>query len=126
MPKGYKTKKVQAREAATEAYLEAEGLSAVRVLEEYRRLAFFDTRTLFDAAGNLKPMTELTQEQGAALASIEVIIKNAKAGDGVTDTVHKVRVWDKTRALEGLGKHFGLFKETLNVSGDLRIRWADQ
>ena len=47
-----------------------------------------------------------------------MIIKNARAGDGQhTDEVHKFRLWDKTRALEALAKHFGLVTERLEVSG---------
>ena len=50
---------------------------------------------------------------GAAVASVEVIIKNAKAGEGHTDAVHKIRFNSKTRALEVLCKHLG--KRSPNV-----------
>jgi phage terminase small subunit len=92
-------------------------LTADRVLEEYRRLAFADIRTFFDADGNLKPIQDLDDDQTAGLASLEVIIKNAEAGDGHTDKIHKFKLWDKTRALEALAKHFGLVTERLDVSG---------
>lgn len=100
-------------------------LTAVRTLEEMRRLAFSDIRGLFDAAGNLRPIHTLTAEQAACISSIEVIIKNAAAGDGVTDTVHKVRIWDKTKALDMLGKHFGLLIDKLEHVGELTIKWQD-
>lgn len=100
-------------------------LSRERVLEEMRRLAFSDIRTLFDDQGNLKPVHRLTADEAAALASVEVIVKNAQAGDGHTDTVHKIRVWDKTRTLEQLGKHFGILKESVDVSGGLTLSWQD-
>jgi phage terminase small subunit len=93
-------------------------LSASRVLEEMRRLAFMDIRQLFDADGNLRPIHLLTEEAAAAIAGMEVIIKNAEAGDGVTDKVHKVKLCDKTRALEMLGKHFKLLTDTVNVTAD--------
>lgn len=102
---------------------ESAGLSAARVLEEYRRLSFIDLRSFFDAAGNLKPIQEWTAEQGAAVASFEVIKKNAAAGDGVIDTVHKFKVWDKTRALESLAKHFGLLVDKVEHGGALEITW---
>lgn len=105
--------------------LEDAGLSAARVLEEYRRLAFVDLRSFFDASGNMKPMHELTADQGAALAGLEVIIKNAEAGDGVTDRVHKFKVWDKTRSLDSLAKHFGLLTERVEHSGALTVKWQD-
>lgn len=96
-------------------------LTAARVLEEYRRLAFVDARDFWDERGNLKPFSELTPEQGSALAGFEAIIKNAKAGDGVTDEIHKIKLWDKTRALEGLAKHFGLLTEKIEHSGGIKI-----
>ena len=99
------------------------GLSGARVLEEYRRLSFIDVRSFFDETGNLKPITEWSAEQGAAAAGFEVIKKNVAAGDGVVDTIHKVRLWDKTRALESLAKHFGLLVDKLEHSGTVNFRW---
>lgn len=90
-------------------------LTATRVLEELRRLAFVDMRAFFDGRGNMRPVNELTPDQGSALAGLEVIIKNAEAGDGVTDRVHKFKVWDKPRALEMLAKHFALLTEVVRV-----------
>jgi Terminase small subunit len=48
-------------------------LTAVRVLEEMRRLAFADVRTLFDEHGNLKAIHTLTDEEAACIASIKVV-----------------------------------------------------
>jgi hypothetical protein len=53
----------------------------------------------------LKKPRELTAEQDAVLASFEVLIKNAKAGDGQIHEIHKIKLWDKTHALEALAKH---------------------
>ena len=103
--------------------LDSADLTAARVLEEYRRLAFIDARSFWDEGGNLKPFSELTAEQGSALAGFEAIIKNAKAGDGVTDTIHKIRLWDKTRALESLAKHFGLLTDKIEHSGAVSYKW---
>ena len=46
-----------------------------------------------------------------------MIIKNAKAGDGQIDEIYKFKLWDKTRALEALAKHFGLLTQRLEMSG---------
>lgn len=100
-------------------------LTAARVLEELRRLAFADTRGFFDDAGNLKPIHQLTAEQGSQLAGIEVIKKNAEAGDGHIDTVHKIKLWDKTRSLEMLCKRFGLLVERLDMQGGIEITWKE-
>jgi phage terminase small subunit len=108
--------------AGKAAQLSAAQLTAARVLEELRRLAFSDVRGLFDEAGNLRPLHELTAEQAAAIASLEVVKKNVAAGDGQVDTIHKVKVWDKTKALESLAKHFGLLTERVEHGGSLVIR----
>jgi len=110
---------------ATAAQLEKADLSAARVKEEMRRIGFFDVRSLFHSNGRLKGMHELSAEQGAAIASLEVIVKNAEAGDGHQDVVHKLKVWDKPRVLEMLGKHFGLLVERLEHQGELRISWEE-
>ena len=88
--------------------LEANKVSATRVIEESRRIGFNDPRRFFDAKANLKPITEWTEEMAAAVSKIEVVKKNAAAGDGHTDTVVKVWFWNKNAALELLSKHLGL------------------
>jgi phage terminase small subunit len=93
-------------------------LSAARVLEELRRLAFVDVTGVFTDAGNLRPFSEWTAEQRAALAGFEVVIKNAAAGDGHTDTVHKVKLSDKVKALDLLARHFALLHDQVTIEGD--------
>ncbi len=105
--------------------LESADLTATRVLEELRRLAFSDVTGLFDEQGNLKPIHTLTPEQAAAIASLEVVQRNLTSGDGHTDIVQKLKVWDKTKALEMLAKHFALLTERVEHSGGLDIVWKD-
>lgn len=128
-----KTARVQASRLLTNAAIASEiadgqqkqlkraDLSATRTLEEIRRLAFADLRKLFDEQGNLKPIHLLDDEAAASIASIEVVKKNLAAGDNQTDTVHKLKVWDKTRNLEMLAKHFGLLEDKIAHSGHLTI-----
>jgi phage terminase small subunit len=68
-------------EAGTAEKLARNALTADRVLEEYRRVAFADIRTFFDADGNLKLIQDLDDDQGACLAFLEVLVENAKAND---------------------------------------------
>lgn len=103
--------------AATAKRLSSADLTATRVLEEMRRLAFSDLRSLFDDKGNLRPIHTLTAEQAACIAGMEVIVKNAQAGDGHTDTIHKIKCWDKPKTLEMLGKHFALLIERVELRG---------
>lgn len=111
--------------AGQDALLEKVGITAERVLREMGRLAFSDVSRLFNADGSLKSLSELTPDDSACIAGLEVIIKNAEAGDGHTDKVHKIKVWDKSKNLEMLGKHFNLFKEQVEHSGTLEIKWAE-
>ena len=101
-------------------------LSAARVLEEIRRVSFSNMKDYWIGKGKrrrLKPIEELTEEQAACLGSLEVVIKNAEAGDGKTDKVHKFKLWDKVRALEMLAKHFKLLTDLVQVE-EIDQRWA--
>lgn len=98
--------------------LDSAELSATRVLEELRRLAFSNVQDLFDEAGNLRPIHTLTREQASCIASLEVIKKNAEAGDGHIDVVHKLKSWDKTRTLEMLARHYQLLTDTVKITTD--------
>lgn len=102
--------------------LEAADLTATRTLEEMRRLAFSNVRNLFDDHGNLKPIHTLSEEDAACLAGLEVVKKNITAGDGQMDTVIKVRVWDKPRTLEMLGKHFSVLTEKVEHGGAITLK----
>lgn len=100
-------------------------LTADRVLEEVRRLAFANIWDLFDDEGNLKKKKDLTLEQQASVSSLEVVLKNAEAGDGKIDRVLKVKVWDKPRALELAMRHLGLLIENMNINGPVVFQWQN-
>lgn len=101
--------------------IEKAELTAERTLEELRRLAFSDIRQLFDADGNLKRPGEWTNDAAAAVAGLEVVKRNLTSGDGQSDTVYKLKVWDKSRNLENLAKHFGLLLERVQHSGEVSL-----
>jgi phage terminase small subunit len=93
------------------AKIEKAGLSAERVLEEIRRLAFFDIRRLYDASGKLKAIKDLSDDEAAALVSIDIVHEHANGCDDHLETVIRVRLHDKIRALDMLAKHFALLKK---------------
>src|SRR4051812_29890211 len=75
-------------------------ISADDVLREVAAMLFEprpNVKDIFDG-DNLKPMSSLTREQAASIASFEVVKKNLAAGGAKTDIIHRVRVWDVRRS----------------------------
>lgn len=87
-----------------------------RALRELAALAYGDVRELFDEHGNLKPLHQLPAHVAAMIGGVEVLIKNAEAGDGKTDRVHKIKIWDKPKALQMLLTNLGLLIEKKEIS----------
>jgi len=120
MPKGYVTKKVQARRRGEANALAREEITAERTMLEIARMAFTLRSGIFKD-GNLKPLEEWTEDEASLLEGLEVIIKNAQAGDGHTDVVHKVQLAKKLGALEILAKHFGLLTDKVQMTVTHRL-----
>lgn len=107
--------------AAHQARLAATNITGERVLQEFARVAFQRPKR-FWKDGDLIPIEDLDDDDAACIAGFEVIIKNAKAGDGITDTIHKLKFWDKVRALETLARHCKIGTDTnvnLNLDKEL-------
>ena len=86
-------------------------------------VGFCDVSDAFDDNGDFLPIRKMPRAVRRAIASMEVIIKNAAAGDGHTDRVLRLRFWDKNRALETLAKHLGLLAEHIKVDADVELQW---
>jgi hypothetical protein len=100
----------RAERAADEAY-------KTRVRLANRAIVECDPREFFDEHGNFIPVNKWTAAMAAAVASVEVVIKNAKAGDGITDRVLKIRFWNKNTAIELDYKSFGLMEPEPDDAG---------
>jgi len=84
------------------------------LIEEYAKIAFFDIREVFNVDGGLIDIKQLDSKSAGAIASIESLEEWGKddAGDSIIiGTTKKVKVFDKIRALQDLGKHLGLFEK---------------
>lgn len=89
-----------------------------RIVQEAAAIAFHDARKLFDAEGRLKPIHELDDETAAALAGIEVEHLYEGRGESreLVGTLHKVKRWEKTKALELLAKYRKMFDDGPKVN----------
>lgn len=58
-----------------------------------------------------------------ALAGFDTVVRNLTAGDGLVDTVLKVKLNDRLRALEMLAQHLGLLKEQVDVQQTITMQW---
>ena len=96
-------------------------ITADRVIHELANIAFLDIRELFTKRGKLKPIHLMPEAVTRALAGIEVTQKFRKTGKAENgagprevlefEKVTKVKVRDKMKALELLGRHLGMFGE---------------
>ena len=88
------------------------GVTADRVVMELAKVAFVNAGDVIDADdATLNP--DATPEDLAAIQSIKV----KTFGD---DSVEReIRLADKLKALELLGKHLGMFKDKVELSGSL-------
>lgn len=100
---------MQKREKRTEA-------SANRVLEELAKIGLADIRKLFDVDGKMLPPDRWPDEIAASVSSLEIEEKkmqvigfDGEVEEKVTSVLKRVRFWDKTKALEMIGKHLKLF-----------------
>ena len=107
--------------AIRERLLRDEELTVESTVESIRRGQQYDIRRLLDEYGNFKPIHQLTEEEAWCIGGVEVIIKNAKAGDGHTDEVLKLKFVDRGRYVELAAKHLGMLIERLEVSGEVTL-----
>jgi phage terminase, small subunit len=85
------------------------GITQDRVLAELSAIAFAKATDYVevddDGSVKIKPTAELTEEQKKAIASIK------EGANGI-----EIKLTDKTKALEMLSRHLGLFNDKLNVN----------
>lgn len=98
-------------------------ITADRVLKELARIGFSDIRRLFEwdeERACFIPSRDLTADEAAAISEIQsetVTHREKETGDTETTVKLKLKTYDKLSALEKLGKHLGLFKDQLEVTG---------
>ena len=101
----------------------ASAVTAAEIIDELRKVAFFDPRHLFNADGSIKNIYEMSNEESAALSHLEMI-SVAEGG-----TITKIVPSSKLKALELLGKHRRMFIDQVEHSGKgkgvFSMSWED-
>lgn len=93
-----------------------------RVLNELARVAFSDVGGVLDLTGEeprLKPANEIDEDARRAISSVKV--KRYFEGHGKDAKqveVTEFRLWSKDAALEKLGRHLGLLRDRVEVTGE--------
>jgi len=96
------------------------------VLKELAKLGFFDPRKLFHPDGKPKDITELDDDTAACIAGLEVLEQYEGNGDNreYVGYVKKYKLTDKKGSLELLGRHLGMFKDKVEVSGSMEMQMS--
>ncbi len=88
------------------------GITADRVLNELAKLAFVNADDVIDPdTAKIRP--DAKREDKAAIQS--VMVKSGKTEE------REIRLADKTRSLELLGRHLGLFKDNVKIDGAVPV-----
>lgn len=88
---------------------EANEATAQKVVEELAKIAFSDIRNLFNVNNSLSKVNDLGKDITAAIASIKVY-EEKNQGVLIGET-KEIKLYDKLKALELLGRHFGIFEK---------------
>lgn len=89
------------------------GVNADRVVMELAKIAFINAADVINA-DDATLRDDAAPEDTAAIQSVKVKTIPTKDGDGIE---REIKMADKIKALELLGKHLGMFKDRLEVSG---------
>lgn len=105
--------------------MRAAQLSVDGVLEQLRRLAFSDIRSLYDDDGRLKPMSDWPGDIAARVAGVETEELFSGRGDmrHVVGRTVKVKLWNPNEALNTIAKHLKMIvdQHALEVTGSVEL-----
>lgn len=99
-----------------------------RIIKELAKIAFADIRKAYDTNGNLKQIQDLEDDIAGAIVGVESFEEYEGRGEDreyIGDT-KKVKMADKIRAAELLGKHLGMFNDVnLNMKNAMQVELVD-
>ena len=93
------------------------GITADRVLQELARIGFVNPMDIIDSEDATVRNSAGTDDT-AAIASVKVKIIPTKDGNGIE---REVKLHDKVKALELMGKHLGMFTDKVDLNANLPV-----
>lgn len=129
MEQGYQLLQKPSVRAAVQARLKERfdriDLTAERVLLEMFRVATVDLAQAYDEQGRLLCLTQMPEDIRRAISAFESEQENVGTSqEPEYVTVRKIKTYDKTKALEMLGKYFKLLTERVEISDGIADRLA--
>lgn len=101
------------------------GISQDRVLQELAKISFADMRNFVDVVDGevrLKNMEDISPDDSACIQEITTTKTVKSFGDTEIETVvTKIKLADKKASLELLGKHLGIFTDSIRLTGDVGV-----
>jgi phage terminase small subunit len=94
-------------------------ITVAEVVSELKKIGFADLRRAYGPDNKILPLSQIPDDVAAALVGVEseeLYEGTGQDRERVGDTV-KVKLADKVRCLEALGKHLGIFIERRELSG---------
>lgn len=102
-------------------------LEADEILLGIKHLAVSDPRRLMNLeTGCLLPPAEWPDDIAQCVASFEIIEKLHPFTGELTGYVKKVKLWDKPKSQENLGRNQGLFKDVVDNQGKVTVVSVDE
>jgi phage terminase small subunit len=97
------------------------GINQDRVIRELARIALVNPADVINM-GSATIRDDASADDTAAILSVKV--KNIPTEDGAI-IEREIRMADKIKALELLGKHLGMFTDKLNVNAEMAVKIVD-
>lgn len=101
------------------------GVNQDRVIEELAKIAFANIKDFAHWSGNGVDFYDSNSISDIDTACISEISETETKNDFGTKRQKKIKLHDKILALEKLGKHLNMFKETVKLEGELGVKIVD-
>ena len=97
------------------------GINQDRVLIELAKLGFINATDVINM-NKATVLANASRDDTAAIQSVKVKTMTTDTGDMVE---REIKLYDKTKSLELIGKHLGMFKDKLEIEGSVGVQIID-